>query len=96
MRLYHRTYFAKEILVNGFKNGSGKYGTNQTFKGVWLSNIPLDPNEGAFGDSVLMIEIPVKAIKPFEWIEEGKPYREFCAPADLVNQYGPPKIIEES
>jgi len=30
----------------------------------------------------------------YEWIEEGKPYREFLIPAEIVNRYGPPKIFE--
>jgi len=30
-----------------------------------------------------------------EWVEEGKPIREFLVPATLVNSYGPPEITEE-
>ena len=60
--------------------------------GVWLSNEPLDGNEGAKGDTVLAIEIPEDLLAEYEWVEEGKPYREFMVPAEIVNRYGPPRI----
>jgi hypothetical protein len=94
MKLYHRTRFSKEILVGGFKDAAGTYGTTENFTGVWFSNTPLDCNEGAFGNEVLVIKIPARIIKPFEWVEEGKPYREFLIPAEIANQYGVPKKIE--
>jgi hypothetical protein len=88
MILYHRTkaVSAKQILCDGFRDGVGKYLTNRVFSGVWLSNVPLDVNEGADGDTLLRLELPEDAIADFEWIEDGKPYREWLVPARLINE----------
>jgi hypothetical protein len=67
----------------------------ETFRGVWLSNVPLDSNEGTKGEDLLTIEIPDAVLAEYEWIEEGKPYREFLVPAELVNKFGPPEWAEE-
>jgi hypothetical protein len=68
--------------------------TNETFTGVWFSDQPLDINEGAKEDCVLLIEIPEGVFAECEWVEEGKPYRESLIPAAIVNRYGPPKIYD--
>ena len=49
MILYHRTYYerARRILEGGLRDGTGTYMTQQTWSGVWLSDEPLDENEGA-------------------------------------------------
>jgi len=62
--------------------------TTHEHTGVWLSNVPLDVNEGARGDTLLQVELPVETINDYEWIEEGKPYREWLVPARLINQIG--------
>ncbi len=96
MILYHRTYEAKAILAQGFRDGKGTYVTDdREFQGVWLADHPLDVNEGADGDGVLVLDIPEEVIAQYEWIEEGKRYREFLVPAEIVNRYGPPRIYEE-
>jgi hypothetical protein len=92
LKLYHRTYNTKEILAEGFKDGKGYYLTARKHRGVWLSNCPLDANEGAFGDTVLAIKIPIKEIRDYEWIEKGKGYREWLVPARVVNKFGPPTV----
>jgi hypothetical protein len=55
MILYHRTNTAaaQSILRHGFRDGRGTYMTAQEWSGVWVSNIPLDWNEGAKGDILL-------------------------------------------
>ena len=45
----------------------------------------LDANEGAFGDTVIRIRLDEQEIAQFEWIDEGKTYREWCIPVQLVN-----------
>lgn len=52
---YHRTdrKSAKAILAGGFKDSTDYYMTDTQLTGVWLSNIPLDVNEGAGGDVLL-------------------------------------------
>ena len=62
--------------------------TETEHTGVWLSSEVLDENEGARGDVVFTVEVPSHEIEPFEWIEEGKPYREFLVPADVLNRLG--------
>lgn len=89
MRLYHRTTesAAVAILIGGFRDANDRYMTEQEYAGVWLADRPLDGNEGAAGDVLLAIEIalPDRVIAEFEWVEEGKPYREFLIPAALIN-----------
>ena len=60
--------------------------TTEEHSGVWLSNVPLDSNVGADGDTLLRLELPEQAIADFECIEDGKPYREWVIPARLVNE----------
>jgi hypothetical protein len=88
MILYHRTHaaIADRILRDGFRDGTGTYMTTTEHSGVWLSNVPLDINEGAAGDTLLQVEMPEQSIADFEWIEDGKPYREWLIPARLVNE----------
>src|SRR5215472_8177161 len=56
--------------------------------GVWVADRPLDP--GDFGGSgvetdLLAIDVPDAALADFEVYEDGKPYREWCVPATLLN-----------
>ena len=90
MILYHRTSaaIAERILSEGFRDATGTYLTLNEHTGVWLSNVPLDVNEGAKGDTLLQVELPEKMIAKFEWIEDGKPYREWLVPALLINKKG--------
>ena len=80
-------------LALGFRDGRGTYLTSNEYTGVWLSNVPLDCNEGAAGDELLSLEIPDEVITKYEWIEEEKPYREFLVPAVVLNLYGPPRLL---
>lgn len=95
MKLFHRTPQAESILKNGFRDGEGTYLTETMHRGVWLSDRPLDLGQGAKGNDLLLLDIPEDEISPFEWIEEGKPYREFLAPAEIVNGYGPPTLVDD-
>jgi hypothetical protein len=64
--------------------------TDHTFSGVWLSNELLTPNEGAYGDTALRVTLRCTEdeIRHFEWIEEGKGYREFLVPAAFIAEHG--------
>jgi len=99
MILYHRTdpQSAENILRDGFRDGTGTYLTMNTYSGVWLSNVPLDENEGAVGDILLEVDIdmPKSEIGQYEWIEEGKPYREFLVPAAEINSRMKARIVED-
>jgi hypothetical protein len=87
--LYHRTdrAAAEVILRKGFRDNTNYYMTAHLHTGVWLSNVPLDENEGAHGDYLLRVSLDISEseLARYEWIEEGKGYREFLIPAELVN-----------
>ena len=90
MILYHRTSrrAARAILRSGFRDAHGFYGVGQLSSGVWFSDRPLDMNEGAIGDTLLRVILPkgmAKKLRRYEWVEVGKPYREWQVPAVLVN-----------
>ena len=84
MILYHRTNAADKILSRGFRDGEGAYLTDRTWRGVWLSDCPLDENEGAYGDTLLFVEIPEDVVAEYEWVQDIG-YREFLVPAEIVN-----------
>jgi hypothetical protein len=94
--LYHRTRadIARSILATGFQDGDGYYMTNNHHGGVWFSDSPLGPEEGAYGDTMLFIRVHENEIVRFEWTDQEKPYREWLIPAHVVNQLGPIAIIE--
>jgi hypothetical protein len=89
MILFHRTTptAAASILPNGFIDRTGTYMTGQEFAGVWLSDVPLDYGQGAKGTTLLRIHTALTEgdLSEFEWVEDGKPYREWLVPADLIN-----------
>jgi hypothetical protein len=78
---------ADAILKSGFRDGSGNYLTETVHTGVWLSDEPLDVNEGASGDVLLQVNIPPALeteVLACGWVEEFKSYREFLVPAALL------------
>jgi hypothetical protein len=89
MKLYHATTQenVNKILANGFRDAKGYYATSIWMKGVFLSNYPTDWNEGTKGDITITINIPLALIADCELITKGKPYRQWCVPADIVNRY---------
>ena len=91
LKLYHRTPYPEEIMRYGFRERRGSMGLT----GVWLSDYPLDINEGAKGPTVLSVEIPEEELLGLEIQEDGKPYREWCIPAEVVNRYGPPAVHDD-
>jgi hypothetical protein len=92
MKLFHGTSAgtARVILSSGFKDGIGNYLTTNEYPGVWLSNVSLDANEGAEGDTLLEVNLDLadEELRPYEWAKEGKPYREWLIPAALFNFKG--------
>jgi hypothetical protein len=92
MIFYHRTYRprARAILRNGWRDGSGHYGMPLWLTGVWLSAVPLDRDEGAIGDTVLRLVLPLnrRQLDRYEVVEEGRPHREWLIPARVLNERG--------
>ena len=84
-RLYHVTSkeTAAKILAEGFRDGES---AQPLFAGVSLSNTPLDGNEGAYGDTVLIVQfrVSLRRLSRFVVIEEGKNSREWVMPAAFI------------
>ena len=70
MKLYHHTFAAAAILAEGFKDHTGYYMFNVPLTGVWFSDVPLGINEGADGDTYLVVEVPEDVAINYEVIEE--------------------------
>ena len=94
VKAYHRTFHAAEILREGFRDTTGTYLTDREFTGVWVSDRPLDRNGGANGDALLVLDIPEEIFREYEWVEEGKLYREALVPAVILNSLPSPRIAE--
>ena len=94
MRLYHGTTLAnaEEVVQNGFRDATGNFGlfsaaTGQPVNttGVFFSDMVLDENEGVCSEAYFLLTIPTEQLASYEWMEEGKGYREWCIPASLAN-----------
>ena len=89
MKLFHctRAKNAASILKHGFRDTTGSYMMNIAVTGVWVSDEILDEQAGAGGDAILQIEVKVSKSKldSYEVKEAGKPYREWCIPASILN-----------
>jgi hypothetical protein len=76
-RYYHRTVPADAFRREGFRDGEDvRISGRRYWPGVWISDIPLDSNEGADGPAVFGINLPAEPGEQFEVFEDGKPYRE--------------------
>jgi len=97
-RLYHRTTTeaAFSILENGFNDGNPIPIEQISLCGVWLANAPLT-TMGAKGNDALLevhVDLPKSEFDFYELIEDGKPYREWCFPAELLRR-SEIRLIEE-
>ncbi len=59
-----------------------------------MANVPVDINEGAAGDQVLVVDLPIP-IDEYEIIEDAQPYREWCVPANLINTQGTLTLLSQ-
>jgi hypothetical protein len=86
---FHRTTEASaaEILRNGFRDAKGKFLTEREHKGVWLSDVPVDCQDGAQGDSLLVVEIDPVYVEKYEWVEDGSWHRDYLVPAKLLTRH---------
>ena len=96
MRLYHGTTLGNAELVasNGFQDSTSNFGLYSAASsepinttGVFFSDLVLDENEGICSEAYLVLEIPDEHLASYEWMEEGKGYREWCIPAALANSF---------
>jgi hypothetical protein len=90
MKFFHRTHAknAANILKAAFRDATGRYMMEATVTGVWVSDRILAESEGARGGGVFQIEVKVskKDLDFYEVKVDGKPYREWCFPAKLLNK----------
>jgi hypothetical protein len=63
--------------------------------GVFLSDKPRDGNEGAGGDKLVKVTLPDDCcdFSCYELVEEGKPYREWCIPAEIIKRQGTVRLL---
>jgi hypothetical protein len=95
MRLYHVTDrdSAKAISEDGFKDAEVIHDDSELLIGVWLADRCLageddvGPRLGPLPDVALSVELPAETVARYERKDRGKPYREFCVPARLLNEY---------
>ncbi len=95
---FHRTSAVDAILRDGFVDAVGSYGFKTlTLRGVWISDEPLDVNEGADGDALLLLD-PVGDVDldPYEVIEEFTTFREWCVPAEILNGSFRVTVVDET
>jgi hypothetical protein len=96
MRLFHRTPSSAQILHEGFRDGSGTYGTGSEHSGVRFSDQPIKPQPGA----ILVIDMPDEVAAEYEF-DRGEQFRrqwkwkEFLIPAEVANKYGPARLFDE-
>ena len=87
--LHHWTTWeaAQSIRTNGFRDGSGRYMTTKQHTGVWFTDDDEDAMQGMCGATHLSIstKLSEKDIEEYEWIEDGKGYREWLIPAQVIN-----------
>ncbi len=96
--MYHRTNWetAQKILSGGFRDGTGTYMTVNEYSGVWLTDTEFDPSQGELGDTLLKVSLRLTEddLAPYEWVEEGKGYREWLVPSAVLNPNMTVEIVE--
>jgi hypothetical protein len=101
MILYRRTDQADAILHGGFRDAEGAFGFDGvTLQGVFLSDVPVDCNEGAQGDRLLEVTLPEGCCEfdYYELVEQdpsSKSYREWCFPAAVLSSHAKIRLLEE-
>src|SRR6266849_364121 len=94
MTFFYRTSAknAESILKEGFRDASdSNMLQGATLTGVWVSDRPMDMNEGTTGDTVLEIRLGVskEILDRYDIREGGKPYhREWRFPSALLTMSG--------
>ena len=95
MRLYHVTDrdSAEGIVSDGFKDAEVIHDDSELLIGVWLADRCLageddvGPRLGPVPDVALSVELSDDLVERYERADPAKPYREFCVPATLLNDY---------
>lgn len=95
--LYHHTTIenARTIIGEGFRDSAGFFLNTRTWTGVWFSSSPRGSEEV---DAVLTVRLDIdeQELSSWEWTGEGRDYREWLIPANIVNQRGTIERMEKS
>jgi hypothetical protein len=96
---YHRTnaHNAHAIIESGFRNSTGHFLNNRIWTGAWLSSIPVDSEHGAEGDALLMVKLEIddRELARWEWAAEGRTYREWLIPANIINRCATFELVDQ-
>jgi hypothetical protein len=101
MKLYRwvPTEEASRIMTVGFEDKTSNYLTEQRWGGVFVSDRPLDCSDGVALDATVLLEIHLGLleadISDYEWVEEGKTYREWLLPAATLNSHGTVRLVSQ-
>ena len=102
MRYYYRTSLAnaEKIVSDGFVDAEGIAQSGAVFRGVWITDRPVDAGESmSFGDSLVAVDVDdpnhCARIDIFEWAEETVSFRRWLVPAKLLNLVGSASIVKE-
>lgn len=95
---YHRTSSdgAAAICGGGFKDRETVFG-GISLNGVWMSNRPLDRNEGTATGPLLRILIRVELadLADLEVVNDDATYREWCVPAAWLNARAVVEVVAD-
>jgi len=88
---------AEEILASGFRDAEGSHGFPMLLRGVFLSDSPIDENDGALSSEALLeILMPGNIdLSRYEIVEELRSTREWCVPAIFVNEHAEVRLIDD-
>lgn len=96
---YHRTnaHNARAIIESGFRNSTGHFLNNRIWTGAWLSSIPVDSEQGAADDALLLVKLDIddRELARWEWAAEGRTYREWLIPANIINRCATFELVEQ-
>jgi hypothetical protein len=85
--VYHvtRSEYADEIDRDGFEDNTGKFLTERSHAGVWVSSVPLVIECGLEDPIVFEIDLPDAALSDREFVEDGANHREWLVLASDLN-----------
>jgi hypothetical protein len=99
MQVYHSTTreFAECISEEGFPDVTAGPLTRAPGSGVWVTERPIMSGDGLGRiDAWFEISIDEPLLEPFEWAEKGSAFRQWVVPADMLNEHGLVRHLDET
>ena len=85
---------AESIVRSGFTDVDALLVMGEVHRGVWLTSVPPDASQDAADvGQLLEIHLPPELATRYEYYEATAPYRQFLIPADVLAEYGPPRLL---